>query len=419
METIDKKRKVCCAKCDKMRILHIFDDYGVPGERALPGKGSVSSIIYYMAKYLAEKGNAITILERDHGILPKEEEINGIRYVRIRAKKLPAAPYKLIKNPIGLAKLLRDGFDVAAKTSRFLKENEFDVVHVHFPFASTILINMNRGLRERIIYTAHIGEEKKRFALDSSAPLALRFFSPDLYLMKRVRKSVVLNEPLKEKLIEKGIEEGKLEVIPNGVNVDDFNLSKEEIERVKEKYGLNETTVMFSGTVTPRKGVEYLVRAAEILKENNVLFLIVGNTNLDREYADKVMEYAKQRNLKVRFTGFVPYEDLKALYSTCDIFVLPSFGEGDPIALKEALASGKPLVGTKVGGIPAQIKDGWNGFLVDPGNEKQLAEKIRYLIDNPEERERMGENSRKLAREEFDWKKIAEKYLEIYEEVVR
>jgi len=186
---------------------------------------------------------------------------------------------------------------------------------------------------------------------------------------------------------------------------------------VKEKYELNETTVMFSGTVTPRKGVEYLVRAAEILKENNVLFLIVGNTNIDREYADKVMEYAKQRNLKVRFTGFVPYGDLKALYSACDIFVLPSFGEGDPIALKEALASGKPLIGTNVGGIPAQIKNGWNGFLVKPGNEKQLAEKIRYLIDNPEERERMGEKSRKLAREEFDWEKIAERYLKVYEEV--
>ena len=419
METVDKKRKVCCAKCDKMRILHIFDDYGVPGERALPGKGSVSSIIYYMAKYLAEKGNAITILERDHGILPKEEEINGIRYVRIRAKKLPAAPYKLIKSPAGLTKLLRDGFNVAAKINRFLKENEFDVVHVHFSFASTILINMNRGLRDRMIYTAHADEYRLGLSKFLRPPLVARIFLPDLYLMKRVRKSVVLNEPLKEKLIEKGIEEGKLEVIPNGVNVDDFNLSKEEIERVKEKYGLNETTVMFSGTVTPRKGVEYLVKAAEILNENNVLFLIVGNTNLDREYANKVMEYAKLKNLKVRFTGFVPYEDLKALYSACDVFVLPSLEEGFGVVLTEALASGKPLVGSNVGGIPAQIKDGWNGFLVEPGNEKQLAEKIRYLIDNPEERERMGGNSRKLAEEKFNWTVIADKYLRVYEEVVR
>ena len=127
----------------------------------------------------------------------------------------------------------------------------------------------------------------------------------------------------------------------------------------------------------------------------------------------------KNKNLNVRFTGFIPYEDLKALYSACDIFVLPSFEEGFGIVLTEALASGKPLIGTKVGGIPMQRRDGWNGFLVEPGNEKQLAEKIKYLMDHPEEREIMGRNSRKLAEEEFDWKKITERYLEVYEWVVR
>ena len=64
-----------------------------------------------------------------------------------------------------------------------------------------------------------------------------------------------------------------------------------------------------------------------------------------------------------------------------------------------------------------QIRDGWNGYLVEPANEKQLAEKVRYLVENEGERKRMGMNSRKLA-EEFDRRKIAEKYLNVYEEVV-
>ena len=132
-----------------MKILHIFDDYGTPGEKALPGIGSVPSVVYYLAKYSAKKGHDLTILERGHDKNdPEAEFINGVRYVRLRADKLPAAPYELIKSPAGLARLLRDGFDVAVKMSRFLKEGEFDVIHVHFPFASTILINMNRGLRE-------------------------------------------------------------------------------------------------------------------------------------------------------------------------------------------------------------------------------------------------------------------------------
>lgn len=400
-----------------MKILHVFDDYGTPGERALAGEGSVPTVVYYLAKYAAKKHD-VTILERDHGIFLKEEFIDGIRYARIDADKLPAAPYKLINSFKGLTMLFGDAFNVARKINKFITGEEFDVVHVHFPFASSILVNINKKLRDRMVYTVHVGEESKRFALDSSAPLVLKLFSPDLYLMKRVKKSVVLNEPLKNKLVKKGIPEEKLEVIPNGVNLEDFNVSKEGIERVKKKYGLEGITVMFAGTVTPRKGVLQLIKAGELLKSHKeVLFLIVGNLDLDKEYAQKVMEYAKSKGVNAKFTGFVPYEDLKALYSACDVIVLPSFEEGDPIALKEALASGKPLIGSNVGGIPMQIKDGWNGFLFEAGNEEQLAEKIRYLIENREERIRMGKNSRKLA-DEFDWRKITERYLKVYEKIV-
>jgi glycosyltransferase involved in cell wall biosynthesis len=402
-----------------MRILHIFDDYGTPGERALAGQGSIPTVVYYLAKYAIRKHD-VTILERDHGILPREEFIDGIRYVRINVNKLPAAPYKLVMSFDGLLELIRDGFDVARKINMFIAREDFDVIHAHFPFASSIVVNLNRKLRDKMIYTAHVGEEKKRFALDSTAPLALKLFSPDLYLMKRVRKSVVLNEPLKEKLIKKGIPEEKLEVIPNGINVEDFNMSEEEIERVKKKYKLEGIVVMFAGTVTPRKGVLQLIKAGENLNlGKDVLFLIVGNLDLDKKYSQKVMEYAKSRGANTKFIGFVPYEDLKALYSACDVFVLPSFQEGQPLVLLEAMASGKPLIGSKVGGIPMQIREGWNGFLVEPGNEEQLSERIRYLIENEEQRKIMGKNSKKLAKEEFDWRKITGRYLKVYEAVTK
>jgi glycosyltransferase involved in cell wall biosynthesis len=64
-----------------------------------------------------------------------------------------------------------------------------------------------------------------------------------------------------------------------------------------------------------------------------------------------------------------------------------------------------------------QIKEGWNGFLVEPGDIKELADKIQYLLENEEERKKMGKNSKKLAEEEFSWEKTAKRYLEIYEKV--
>ena len=405
-----------------MRIIHVYDGH----ERVFPGEGSVPIVVYYIAKYTAKKGYDVTVLERRWVGTDYEEGIDGIEFVRFDLNicsnvSNKEVVYDLVRKPSGVLRFVLDRTVFALKANKYLKQNDFDVVHVHLPFAANILININRKLREKMVYTAHIGEEKKRFALDPSAPLVLKLFSPDLYLMKRIKKSVVLNEPLKEKLINKGIEEEKLEVVPNGIDVDEFNLSKEEVERVKRKYGLNDdkVVVMFSGSITPRKGVIHLVKAVEMIDDDKILLLIVGSPNVDREYAKMVVDYVKKKNINAKFTGFVPYEDLKALYSACDIFVLPSFEEGDPIALKEALASGKPLVGSNVGGIPMQIRDGWNGFLVEPGDEKQLTEKIKYLVENEEERERMGRNSRVLAEEEFDWRMIAEKYLKVYEYILK
>ena len=412
-----------------MKILQIFDCYGIPNARALPGgeNGSVASVVYYLSKHLVFKGCDVTILERDlGGKLPREEYIDGIHYCRIPAKSLPAHPYKLIRGLSGVTKLLIDGYIMAEKIDNFIKYNDFDIIHFHFPFAASVLVSLNRKIRKKTIYTAHVGEESKRFGLTSDTPLSLKLFQPDLYLMKRTRKSIVLNENLKYKLIQKGLKEESIEVIPNGIDVNEFNsFSRKDIDAAREKFKVNDKVLLlFVGKIIPRKGVNVLLKAVKLVVEsghNNFVLFLVGDTSLDTEFYNRMVNYVKSNGLEkfVKFTGFVSYDDLRALYSACDIFVFPSFEEGDPIALKEALASGKPLIGSDVSGIPMQIRNGWNGFLVEPGNEKQLTERIIYLIENEEERERMGKNSRKLAEEEFDWGKIAEKYIKVYEEVCR
>jgi len=408
-----------------MKIVHVYDGH----ERVFPGEGSTPSVVYYVAKYTAKKGYDVTVLERRWKDLPYEEEIEGIKFIRydvnvcsnISNKELP---HDAIRNPLKLSKFILDRFILALKANKYLKETDYDIIHFHLPFAANIIVNLNKRLREKAVYTAHIGEEKKRFGLDSSAPLLLRIFSPDLYLIKRVKKATVLNEPIRDKIVSKGIDKNKIDVIPNGIEIKDYTISKEKIYKIKEKYNLMESiVVMFAGSITPRKGVHCLVKAAErILKlgYNNVIFLCVGEITPDKEFAMRLINYVKKNNLEknIKFTGFIPYDDLRALYSACDIFVLPSFEEGFGLVLTEALASGKPVIGTNVGGIPMQIIDGWNGFLVEPGNDKQLAEKIMYLMDNEEERERMGKNSKRLA-EKFDWKNISRRYIEIYEEIAR
>jgi glycosyltransferase involved in cell wall biosynthesis len=114
--------------------------------------------------------------------------------------------------------------------------------------------------------------------------------------------------------------------------------------------------------------------------------------------------------------GPVPFEDLRKLYITSQLFVLPSLAEMSPSVISEAMASGKPVIGTRVGGIPTQIVDGVNGFIVDPGDERQLAMKISCLLKDRQLRETMGKNSRRIAEESLTWKKAAEELLKFLEE---
>ena len=416
-----------------MRIIHVYDGH----ERVLPGEGSTPSVVYYVAKYTAKRGYDVTVLERRWKDLPYEEEIDGIKFVRfdinicsnISNKELP---HDAIKNPFRLSKFILDRFIFALKVNKYLKENNFDIIHVHVPFAANFLIHLNKSLRNKMVYTAHIGQEEIRLpnlVKDNNVkpPILLRILSPDWHLMKRIAKITVMHESLAKKLVQCGFKEADVHVIPHGIDLADFdNIDNSKIKNVQERFISNDKlNVLFATTITPHKGVEYLVKAANILINKHgldVRFILAGETNIDKEFVEKIKKYIERNKLteNVVFTGFLPYGDLKALYLLSDIFVYPLLGYGGvAICILEAMAAGLPIIATNVGGLSMQVKNGWNGFLVEPRNEKQLADRMRYLVENDEIRKEMGESSRKLVEEEFSWEKIAEKYIKVYEEVLK
>lgn len=170
-------------------------------------------------------------------------------------------------------------------------------------------------------------------------------------------------------------------------------------------------TVLFVGRLTEVKGIKYLLRAIEIIKQHkiNVKLKIVGNGPLYK----KLLNYVKTHNLQdsVLFIRQVPHNKLIFFYADCDVFVLPSIvtskGETEALgtAILEAMACGKPVIGSNIGGIREVIENGRNGFLVEPKNPSVLADRIiKLLLDEPI-RERFGRNSREIAKK-FSWEKI-------------
>ena len=120
----------------------------------------------------------------------------------------------------------------------------------------------------------------------------------------------------------------------------------------------------------------------------------------------------------VRVEGVISRKQLKFYYAAADIFVLPSYTEGLPTVLPEALYMGLPVVASNVGGIPEIINNGENGFLIDPGNSELLSEKLHMLISNEALRKQFSKNSRKIAETKYTYDKISEQYLNAYNELI-
>lgn len=399
-----------------MNIYHLYDEHW----RVSPDRGSVATVIYNITSELASSGHDVTVLERQWDGLPKRETRDGVSFRRFGLpvdsdQEGESIPYQNITSPTGLGRMMLDRLHFAWKLRRYLAVEEVDILHVHLPFTANVLIHLCPSLREKMVYTAHVGEEDVRFGIsdDAEPPLPLRLVNPDIHLMKRVAASVVLNDPLQEFLSNEGLE---TEMIPNGVDVGEFPVSAEAAESVRAEYD-EDVLVLFLGTITKRKGVDTLVSAAKELTRTtdaSVRFILAGNRTVDEEFTATIEDRVAADDLPVTLTGYIEYEHLRNLLTASDIFVLPSREEGSPMSLNEALASGLPAIGSNVSGIPAQIKEGRNGLLFEPGDVDGLRSALQTLIADPEKRESMATESRRLAESKFSWASITRRYLSIY-----
>lgn len=213
----------------------------------------------------------------------------------------------------------------------------------------------------------------------------------------------------------------KVKVIPNGVDTEKFNPDVDSTA-VKVRYGLEgRKTLIFVGALTPwhfYKGVDVLLSAfASAQKKcDRLKLMIVGGGSMLNHYRQLAEVTCKNGN--VVFTGRVADELLPSLYAASDFAVLPSINssEGFGLALLEAMASGKAVIGSNVGGVPDVIEDWKTGVLVAAGDTDALADRIRTLYADDELRIKMGATGREFALRR-DWRIIAQMVSSLYREI--
>lgn len=213
-------------------------------------------------------------------------------------------------------------------------------------------------------------------------------------------------------------------VIYPPVDTAQFKPDVSSIDEYRKKFGIEpgEKIVGIVGNINPAKGYEFFFRAIKTIKEQapDTRFLVVG-TKLDTQETYWQTLKAQIEDMKIEddiiFTGY--RNDIAEIMNVMDIFALTSVVEAAPIVIMEAMACARPIVATRVGGIPELIEDGDTGIIVPPRDSEAIADAILHLLNSPEEAQRMGINARERAIGHFDVEISARKHRKIYQSVLK
>jgi glycosyltransferase involved in cell wall biosynthesis len=344
-----------------------------------PHIGGVSSHLFLLSQELLDRGDEVWVLTYPH---PQMRDFNGIQ-----VQSAWAPPVK------GLRGLF---FSVSSffKLIRVVRNQKLDLIHAHYilpPGLIAVLVGSLMGIRTAV--TVHGSD---LFIL-AQKPLLKQITR---WVLKKADYVMVVSEALDRKVQELGISPQKVKLTPNAVDVERFSPDNQlppDVQLDSQK-----TTLLFVGNLVPQKGVKYLLEAKKILDntleptgaDSDFELIIVGDGPLRKDLERQVRDYDIK---SVVFLG--ERRDVELIMPSTDLFILPSISEGFPITILESLASGIPVVATRVGGVE-EIESGSVMMVVEPGQPEALAQAIKQMEEHgltEEVRKKARETARKYA----------------------
>ncbi len=378
-----------------------------------PVIGGVASHMHALALKLKEKRLEVAIITNDWDTGKEEElEDKGINLVKIGGKTSPIVRINLsiMLNSDPLSKVLRD----------------FDVVHAHHAFVplSFKALGCASSLNMPAVLTTHTISFMYDFRLWKVIGGRLSIIRGSI---NRANRIIAVSNAA-AKFIEHFLEEenrDKVDIIPNGVDTARFTPSSpEEREKIKSELGIeSEKVVLYLSRMSIRKGPNILLKAFSSLLDEldseirkTTLLIMAGSGEMLPALKAQAKILGIEKN--VMFTGKVGDELVPKLFKIADIFVLPSItAEAFGMVILEAMASGVPVVATRVGGIPEILKKSKCGVLVEPLSEAELTGAMFRLLGNPDVAAKMGKKGRHAAEKYYSWDVISKKVVEVYREV--
>lgn len=364
-----------------------------------PSIGGIENYCYRLSNSLRDSGNDVSIITTDSSLANDDSPLD-----RESNATYCSTTTTVFRNPLSI------------QLYRRVRESDASLYHLHSPwYLSSLTAALALSSDTPLVMTIH-GFQPLQSATAQLLNTAYRPFAQ--YVFDRVDRTIVLGLSEKRRLVRNyDVPPDDVAVIPNGIHPDSYDVPPAAVRRVRTKYEIDPATptVLFCSRLVPLKNPDAVVGAiSEYLPGREMDVLMVGNG--EESYIDELEDRGDER---FTFLSNLPFDDLKALYHASSLFVLPSHMEGLPTVVLEAMNARLPVITTPVGALGDVVTHGEHGWLLDtPPDERSVATAIRHYLDQPSERQEVGQRNRDYVRREFDWADIATEIEAVYRGVL-
>lgn len=366
------------------------------GQKGIPATfGGIEFHTDELSRRLVKRGHKVYVYVRDWYTDKNLKQYRGV---------------KLIHTPTMKTKHL-DAFIHSFTSSFHSIFQDYDVIHYH-ALGPSVFCWLPKIFQYKVVVTLH-GLDWQRGKWGGFAKVFLKFtertatYIPD--------KTIVVSKAQKEYFERKYGRE--VTYIPNGVDIPQRKLPSGII---KEKYGLNgEDYLLWMGRLTPEKRVDWLIKAFKEIESRipNLKLVIAGGSSATDEYVRKLKELVGDDE-RIIFTGYVVGQEKEELFGNALLFILPSYLEGLPIALLEAMSYRLSCLVSDISPHREVIGEGVDGFLFQSNNFSDFVRKLGGLLGSSKELRNIGENARRKVEKEYNWDEVVDKTEDVYKELI-
>ncbi|MBP3597378.1 MAG: glycosyltransferase family 4 protein [Clostridia bacterium] len=362
--------------------------------------GGISRVVHDLSHRLIKDGHDVTVVTYRDGDVPYFENDEGVMVHRVDNFMISSNNF--------IDWVMQLNFNMIAKTGEIIaKEGNFDIIHAHDWLVAYAAKTLKQAYNTPIVATIHATEAGRNSGIQGETQ---KYINDTEWMLTYEASEVIVNSNYMKNELQRlfGLPFEKINVVPNGVNLNIYNGIERDYD-FRRKYAMdNEKIILFMGRLVYEKGIQHLIAAMPKILANyhDAKLIIAGKGGMIDELRNQVNHLGLGE--KVYFTGYLNSKNVQKMYKCADVAVFPSTYEPFGIVALEAMLSGNPIVVSDIGGLNEIVEHKVNGMKSYAGNPNSLADSILTLLNDQKLCGDIVKNAKTKVKNEYNWNKIAQ-----------